>query len=84
MFGLENQKKKQTVGGFVFELENELKDPAKQKGIYEKVERRLQRIKEILRMGDSQKEFDHFGFLLHGYHSLLKVISRVTTKRSAK
>lgn len=81
MFGLESQKKKKPSDEFVFELEKDLKDPAKSRQLKQKVEARLQKIKDILRTGgENQEEFDHFGLLLHGYNSLLKVISRFGSK----
>lgn len=81
MFGLESQKKKKPSNEFVFELEEELKDPTKHKQIKQKVEQRLQKIKDFLRTGgENQEEFDRFGFLLHGYNSVLKVMSRFTSK----
>ncbi|MBA2368241.1 MAG: DUF5398 domain-containing protein [Candidatus Protochlamydia sp.] len=80
MFGLEGQKKKKPGEEFVFELERDLKNPKKNKEIRQKVEERIQKIKETLRSGDSQDEFDRFGLLLHGYTSLLKVISRFNPK----
>lgn len=80
MFGLESQKKKKPIDDFVFELEKELKNPVKHKEILQRVETRLQKIKEVLRSGDNnQEEFDRFGLLLHGYNSLLKVMSRFTS-----
>ncbi len=81
MFGLERQKKKKPNEEFIFELEKELADPAKHKEIKTRVEQRLQKIKEILRSGDDQVEFDRFGLLLHGYNSLLKVMARSTSKK---
>lgn len=80
MFGLEDQKKKKKGEEFVFELEQELKNPQKHKELKTKVEARIQKIKEILRSGESQEEFDQFGLLLHGYTSLLKVMSRFAAK----
>jgi hypothetical protein len=80
MFGLEDQKKKKMSEEFVFELEKDLKNPQKNKEIRQKVEERIQKIKETLRSGESQDEFDRFGLLLHGYTSLLKVISRFNPK----
>lgn len=76
MFGLENQKKKKVADDFVFDLEKELKLPKKQKELKDKVENRIQEIKEVLRSGENKDEFDKFGVLLHGYTSLLKVIAR--------
>lgn len=81
MFGLEDQKKKKPAPEYVFDLEKELKDLAKQKQIKQKVEGQLQKIKEHLRTGgENQEDFEGFGLLLHGYNSLLKVMSRLTTK----
>jgi hypothetical protein len=80
MFGLESQKKKKPVE-FIFDLEKELMNEKMNKEIKQKIESRIQRIKEILRTGDSKEEFDHFGVLLHGYTALMKVISRVAPKR---
>lgn len=80
MFGLEDQKKKKPTEEFVFELEKELKNPAKHKEIQANTESRIQKIKENLRSGDDQQEFDRFGLLLQGYTSLLKVMSRFKSK----
>jgi hypothetical protein len=83
MFGLEGQKKKKQVEEFFFDLEKEIKgNPAKYKELKEKIENRIQRIKEVLRTGETQDEFDRFGLLLHGYTSLLKVLSRLTSTPS--
>lgn len=76
MFGLENQKKKKVADEFVFDLEKELKIAKKQKELKDKIENRIQEIKEVLRSGENKDEFDKFGVLLHGYTSLLKVIAR--------
>lgn len=79
MFGLGDQQKKKGEE-FVFELEKELTDPDKHKEIKEKVEKRIQEIKKILRDGENKKEFERFGLILHGYTSLLKVMSRIKPK----
>lgn len=80
MFGLEDQKKKKKTEEFVFDLEKDLKDPKKHKALKEHIEEKIQRVKETLRSGENQEEFDHFGILLHGYTSLLKVMSRCSPK----
>jgi hypothetical protein len=82
MFGLESQKKKKPVEEFVFELEKELKDPQKYRELRQKVDARIQKIKEALRSGEDQEEFDRFGLLLHGYHALLKVMTRIVKQKS--
>lgn len=79
MFGLEDQRKKKPEE-YVFELEKELMDPTKHKEIKDKVESRIQEIKRILRDGENKKEFERFGLILHGYTSLLKVMSRFNPK----
>ena len=80
MFGLESQKKKKPIEEFVFELEKELKNPKKHKELRQKVEERIQKIKDTLRSGENTEEFDRFGLLLQGYTSLLKVMSRFNPK----
>lgn len=84
MFGLEGQKKKKSGEEFVFDLEKELKDPAKQKEIRANIDDKIQKIKEYLRSGDEQEEFDRFGLLLQGYTSLLKILSRLTAPTNPK
>lgn len=79
MFGLEDQKKKK-LEPFVFDLEKELKDAKHYKELKQKVEDRIQRIKAILKSGESKEEFDKLGMLLHGYTSLLKVMARCIAK----
>lgn len=78
MFGLESQKKKKNEP-FIFDLEKELKDPTKHREIKQKVESRIQAVKNILKSGENKEEFDQFGVLLHGYTSLLKVMARCLT-----
>ncbi len=80
MFGLENQRKKKKFEEFVFELEKELLTQKKHKEIKQKIESQIQKIKEILRVGENKEEFDKFGVLLQGYTSLLKVMSRFNPK----
>lgn len=79
MFGLENQKKKKNED-FVFELEKELKMSKRHQEIKKRMEGQIQKIKEVLRGGESKEEFDQFGILLHGYTSLLKVMARFIAK----
>jgi len=76
MFGLEDQKGESKTKEFVFELEDELKDPKKNRDYKKLVEERVQKIKQTLRSGSVKDEFDRYGILLHGYTSLMKVITR--------
>ncbi len=79
MFGLEKQKKKKNEE-FVFDLEQELKVFKTYQNYKKRVEERIQNIRDVLRKGENKEEFDKFGILLHGYTSLLKVMSRLTPK----
>jgi len=79
MFGLEKQKKKKE-DEFQFDIEKDLGNSAKSKVLKQKIETRIQKIKEILRGGEKKEEFDQYGALLHGYTSVLKVLSRFKTK----
>ena len=81
MFGLEKQKKNKKDEEFIFELEKELKNPQKQKEVQAHIEASIQSIKETLRSGENQEDFDRFGVLLHGYNALIKVISRFNAKK---
>lgn len=76
MFGLEDQKNKGKSKDFMFDLEMELADKKENKAKKKLVEDRIQQIKAILRSGSVKEEFDQFGILLHGYTSLLKVMTR--------
>jgi hypothetical protein len=79
MFGLEDHKKKK-IEEFVFELEKELKNSKKRQEIQTRVEKRIQDIKEALRSGKNQEDFDKLGVILHGYAALLKVFTRAGQK----
>lgn len=81
MFGLEKDKggkKKQEI--FVFDLEKELIDRKRQREVLNKIDDRVQQIKTILRAGENKELFDKLGVLLHGYASLIKVMSRINVK----
>ena len=81
MFGLESQdKKKKKPDEFVFDLEKEMKDPNKFQDFKEKIEQRVQKIKESLRSGDDQQEYDRWNLLLQGYQSVQKVMTRFKSK----
>lgn len=80
MFGLEKNKGNKHEE-FVFEFEKECQNPVQSKAIKQKVEDRIQKIKASLAAGKDQDEFDQLGILLHGYTSLLKVMSRFGKKK---
>jgi len=79
MFGLEGDKKKKE-GEFVFDLEKDAGEANKYKELVERIERRTERIKEILRKGTKKEEYQALGILLAGYVAFLRVIGRVKTK----
>jgi transcription termination factor NusB len=75
MFGLEKQPGEK----FAFELEKEIKEnPSRGKEILDSVEQKIQEIKQVLRTGANEKDFDRLGILLHGYVSMQKVLKKVT------
>ncbi len=80
MFGLEDQKKKKKPPEFVYELEREFKDPKACEKIQKNIDSKVQSIKNVLRAGAEQKDFEVFGLLLHGYISLMKVMGRCKKK----
>jgi hypothetical protein len=81
MFGLEGEQKKQKKSpDFVFDLEKDCQNIKKLQEVKQQIESRIQQIKDHLRTGDNQTDFDQFGILLHGYTSLLKVLSRFNSK----
>ena len=78
MYGLEGDKEKKGVKKFAFDLELEIKDkPGHGKELLLKAENRIQEIKKALREGASEKDFDQFGILLHGYTALQKVLKKL-------
>ena len=79
MFGLEDQKKKKAED-FIFELEKDLKNRKTSQILKKKIDSQIVKVKEVLRGGENKEEFDQFGVLLHGYTSLLKVMSRFAAK----
>lgn len=81
MFGLEGQKKKKGSEEFVFDLEEELKDPKRDRQLKEEIEKRIHQLKTILRSGEEKEDYDRFGLLLLGYTALLTVVTRVNFKR---
>jgi hypothetical protein len=80
MFGLESQKKKKDKEPFLFDLEIVLKEGEKAREIKARIEDKIQKIKTVLKNGESKEEYDQFGILLHGYTSLQKVITRCPSK----
>lgn len=75
MYGLEKEKKKGER--FAFDLEKEIKEkPSRGKEILEKVEKRVQEMKKLLREGANEKDFDRLGVLLNGYAALQKVLKK--------
>ena len=75
MFGLEKKKRKP----FEFDLEKEIKkDKKKKKEVLLEVEKKSQALKESLRDGTAQDNFDQCGILLQGYAALNKVVDRIS------
>ncbi len=80
MFGMKGEKKTAKVADYMFDLENDLKDPGKLRALKEQVEERIQQLKKMLRQGEDKQAFDQTQTLLHGYLAVQKVIQRVNRK----
>lgn len=78
MFGMEKGK---TQEEFKFDLELALTNSKKHNEIKQQVEKRIQEIKTVLREGETKEQYDHYGALLQGYTSILKVMARATSKK---
>lgn len=81
MFGLQtNDQGKKPNGESIFDLEKELKNhPEKERELLLLIEKRIQKIKEMLRTGEKSDLYRSLGQVFNGYVSLLKVISRITS-----
>ncbi len=80
MFGMESGKQKKEMVDFTFDLEKDVKDPGKMRALKEQVESRIAQLKNTLRGGGTQEEFDETQKLLHGYLAMQKVLERVNRK----
>lgn len=77
MYGLEKKPK----GPVQFDLEIELKgNPALMRALLTNVEERIGELKNLLRQGASDEDFDEYGVLLHGYAALQRVLKRMAKK----
>ena len=77
MFGLSSGKGKKS-SEFLFDIEQEAKDPIKGKTLKEKALARVKELKSLLRNGQEKSDFDKLGILLQGYTALQKVLARIT------
>jgi len=76
MYGLEKGKKGPEK--FAFDLERDIKEhPTQGKELLAKADKRMQEVKQALREGTGEKDFDKLGVLLHGYTSLQKVLKKM-------
>lgn len=83
MFGLEDRKRGKTQKTIeeTYDLEVEIADPTKCKVLRERVEKRIQDLKQTLRAGENKEEYEQYGVLLHGYAALHRLISRLSRKK---
>lgn len=73
------EKEKQPKKGFTFDLEKEIEEsPSHGKKLLEMAERKALEIKNILRTGAKEEEFDRLGLWLHGYTALQKILKKIT------
>lgn len=78
MFGLEEKKPDEPKAQF--DLEKEIQDPKMGKELKERVEKRISALKQTLRSGENQEEFDEYGVLLHAFAALQKLMNRVAKR----
>lgn len=77
MFGLEKKKKK--VKPFEFDLEKELKtSESKRLKLLEEISRRKGLLKQMIREGAKEGEFEQCGILLQGFEALEKTLAQIT------
>ena len=78
--GKQNQPEK-AKSEFFFDLEIELRDPAKMKEYTHRVEEKIQKIKALMRTGENKDSYANYNILLQGYTGLLKIFSRLQQKK---
>ena len=84
MFGLENNKKeKPKKKDLYFDLEIKLNDETARKEIFTNLEKKMQRVKELMRLGENKTSFDRLNALHQGYSSAIKVLMRIKAKKNA-
>ncbi len=75
MYGMEKEKDGKK---FMFDLELELHEhPKRSKELLDRADKCINEIKQALRDGAGEKDFDKLGILLHGYTALTKVIKKI-------
>ncbi len=78
MFGMENDPETEnTLEG----LELDATKPNKRKEIAERLEGKIQALKNILRHGDDKDNFDDFGSLLWGYKAAQKTLEKASKRK---
>ncbi len=80
MFGLEKNKDGKGENAFVFDVEREWLDPEKLEASTDGIIKKTEQIKNMLRQGEKQEDYDKLGLLLYGYVGLLKTASQAGRK----
>lgn len=74
MFGLEKEPPQK----FAFDLEKDLKKhPHKKKELLDRITQNIHALKQQLREGTNEKDFEKLGLLLNGYAALQKVLTKI-------
>jgi len=77
MYGLKKDEPNKRAK-FAFALEQEIKEqPTRGKELLEKADKQIQAIKDNLRKGASENDYEKLDILLHGYTALQKVVKKV-------
>ena len=72
-----NPPKKGKTPEWTFDLEKDLKDPAKLKKTKDDLSNQIQALKNMLRLGEAKGTFDAAQTLLQGYLAVQKIIGRI-------
>ncbi|MEG0036893.1 MAG: DUF5398 family protein [Victivallaceae bacterium] len=63
-----------------FDLETDMKDPAKAQVILRAVDEKVRMLSAILREGQAKEDFEKMQVLLNGYLALQKVLTRINRR----
>ncbi len=86
MFGFEdNKENQQELGYFGFDLEDQIaKNKTYPQKISKQIDQRILKIKDLLRVGGTKKDFDQLAIILNGYISMQKVLHRIEAQQMLK
>ena len=84
MFGMDQKKDKKKGAAFEFDIEKELATREKQKEYVQRIQTKINTIKQLLRAGDKKENFEQLGVLLNAYLALSVVLGKVVKQAGTK